>query len=160
MAGLEAFCDWLSETPPSQLIQNVEWIVPATQTVHILAVATAFAAMAMFDLAVIGVAFRASSRAVLVRRYVPWMWGALAVLLTTGVILTTGEPRRELLNWAFRLKMLLVITAATLTGVLSTRAAQDKATTLPSRIIAALALTCWVAIIVCGRWIAYTNADE
>ena len=39
LQSLDRFCHWLSETSLSQTIQTVGWVIPAVQTVHILAVA-------------------------------------------------------------------------------------------------------------------------
>ena len=39
LQSLDPFCNWLAATPFSQVLQTVGWIVPAVQTVHILAVA-------------------------------------------------------------------------------------------------------------------------
>ena len=36
---LDAVAAWLSDTPLSRLLQNVDWLVPAIQTLHILCVA-------------------------------------------------------------------------------------------------------------------------
>ena len=37
--SLDDFCVWLEQTPLSQTIQITGWIVPALQTIHILAIA-------------------------------------------------------------------------------------------------------------------------
>ena len=36
---LHAFAEWLGQTPLSLTIQNVTWIIPAVQSVHILCIA-------------------------------------------------------------------------------------------------------------------------
>ena len=156
MSALRQFCDWLSNTPVSQTIQDVAWVVPATQTVHLLALATVFFLMAVFDLQVMGVLARPLGPD-WTRRPMPWLWGGLALLAASGLILVLGEPKRELFSWPFRIKMLLVVAAALLTLVLSRIADRPSAST---RLIAGLVLACWVAIIICGRWIAYINFGE
>ena len=55
------------------------------------------------------------SVAAIVSRQTAWTWGAVVVLLFTGILLTVTEPARELLNWVFRTKMFLV---ASLAGVM------------------------------------------
>jgi len=52
---VQAFCDWLSNTPISLKIQTIVWIIPAVQTVHILSVSIVMASMAMLDLRLIGI---------------------------------------------------------------------------------------------------------
>jgi hypothetical protein len=155
---LVEFSDWLSMTPPSQMMQDVSWATPAVQSVHIVALATVFFLMAAFDLEVMGILPRpvAPNWA---RRSLPWLWGGLGVLLVTGLMLVIGEPKRELLSWPFRIKMLLIVLAALLTVVLS-RLAAKPTPTVGTRLIAGLVLICWVLIIVCGRWIAYYNFGQ
>ena len=158
MSSLEQFCDWLSNTPVSQAIQDVAWVVPATQTVHILAIATVFYLMTVFDLQVMGVLARPQAPG-WTTRPTRWLWGGLAVLATSGLVLILGEPKRELFSWPFRIKMLLVVAAALLTLVLA-RIAARPVPPLAARLVAGLVLVCWVAIIVCGRWIAYINFGD
>src|SRR5580698_9557977 len=38
------FCTWLQQTHFSQVLQNVEWIIPAIQTIHILCIGAVISA--------------------------------------------------------------------------------------------------------------------
>jgi len=53
------------------------------------------------DLRLAGVLATDETPQSVVRRYLPWMWTAIAVLLATGVILIVGEPNRVLANLVF-----------------------------------------------------------
>lgn len=156
---IESFCDWLANTSLSLTIQTVMWIIPAVQTVHILCVAIVMSCMAMMDLRLIGVAGRKYSISRTVGRFVPWVWGALPVLLATGIILIIGEPSRELLNPYFRTKMLLLLVVIAVTFVVQRQTKRDATYWETRRGAATLAglasLLLWVGIITAGRWIAY-----
>jgi len=159
---LQQFAGWLSHTPVSQFIQNVLWIIPAVQTVHILAIASVLSSVAMIDLRIFGFAGRGMTMADTAGRYAPWIWWSLLVLALTGVTLITGEPVRSLTNPAFQIKMALLATAMVVTLVFQRAirrkaGAWDAAPRLPAAVrIAALAtLVLWFAIAVFGRWIAY-----
>ncbi len=158
MSALGAFCDWLSRTPISEFIQITSWVVPATQTIHILALAMVFFLMTNFDLQVMGLIARPTEPN-WTRRPLPWLWWGLTVLLASGLILIVGEPRRELFSWPLRIKLVLVVVATLLTVVLSRMAARSPPPPV-ARLIAALTLLCWVVIVVAGRWIAYINFGE
>jgi FtsH-binding integral membrane protein len=136
----------------------VAWVVPATQTVHILALASVFFVMTVFDLQVMGVLARPKATN-WATRPMPWLWGGLAVLAASGLVLILGEPKRELTSWPFRIKMLLVVAAALLTLLLS-RISARRDPSPATRLMAGLVLVCWIAIIVCGRWIAYINFGD
>jgi len=156
---LQSFCDWLSNTSLSLTIQTVMWIIPAVQTVHILCVAVVMSSMAMLDLRLVGMAGKRRSVSQMVSRLVPWVWGALPVLLTTGVILIVGEPSRELLNPYFRAKMAMLATVIVITLVVERKNAKDPdywESRGPAAALTGLAsLLLWVGIITAGRWIAY-----
>ncbi len=162
--AIAAFCDWLSATPISLTIQSVLWIIPAVQSVHIMAVTIVIGAVLMVDMKLLGVVGRDTPISGATRRFLPWIWVALVVLLLTGSILTAAEPRRELINNVFRLKMALILVVCAVTGtfqVIVSRNAQawgDKPSNQWSaRALAIITLALWVGIIMCGRWIAYVE---
>ena len=153
------FCDWLSHTAASNVIANVPWVIPATQTVHIIAVTVVMAPMMMFDLRMIGVGGQRQSISAMANRFIPPVWAALLVLFLTGMILTIGEPGRELLSDAFRLKMVLVAVVAAITYYLHRRLKKDAMFWDTHRYAAivwgGLSLLMWLTILSAGRWIAY-----
>lgn len=164
MSSVAAFCDWLAATPLSLVIQSVEWVIPAVQSLHILAIAVVMASVVVVDLRLLGMAGGRQTISAMTRRYFPWVWFALAVLLLTGLTLVVGEPHRELLNAVFVAKMALlavaiVLTAAFQLSVQRRQAAWDASTATRSsaRLIAVASLVVWVAIVACGRWIAYVE---
>ena len=152
---------WLAATPLSALIGEVPWIVPAIQSLHILAIAVVISGIFLIDLRLLGVFADGDGVQTFVRRYLPWVWWALAALFVTGVVMVIGEPRRALQNTTFVLKMALVLLAVGLTTAtqmpLKTDGNfwQDRRTL--ARALALASLAVWVAVIVCGRWIAYTQ---
>ena len=84
------------------------------------------------------------------RRYTPWLRGALAVLLLTGLVLVIGEPAREFGATSFWLKMLFIGLAGMLNAQIG-RAPQAPA----ARGKAFALILVWCAIIFLGRAIAY-----
>jgi len=156
---IQSFCDWLSNTPLSLTIQTVMWVIPAVQTVHILCVAIVMSCMAMLDLRLVGITGRRRSISLVVSRFVPWVWGALPVLLASGTILIIGEPSRELLNPYFRAKMVMLVTVTVITLVVQRQNKKDAHYWESRRTAAAMAglasLLLWVGIVTAGRWIAY-----
>jgi hypothetical protein len=163
---LPAFCLWLGRTPLSIGIQNSAWLIPTLQSVHITAVAVVISSGSMLGLRSLGLVGRDPSFADHARRFVPWIWGAVALLLVTGTLLTIAEPARELLNVVFQLKMLLLLAALVLLTILQAPLGRDAqhwernaGRRLAGRAIAAAMLCLWIAIIFAGRWIAYTGMD-
>ena len=162
--SLHDFCKWLSETPLSLLIQNVSWIIPTVQSIHILCVAIVFSSALMLDLRLLSVIGRQAPVAEYGARFLRWIWFTLIVLLATGTILIIAEPARSLQNPSFQIKMVLLILAMVATGIVQRRLAADPGywestagRRTRGRVIAVVSLMLWVGIIFAGRWIAYTN---
>jgi hypothetical protein len=164
MSFLDPFCHWLAATRLSVAIGDVAWVTPAVQSVHVLAVATLLASALMMDMRVLGVIGRGESVDGFARRYLGWIWVALALLLLTGAVLITGEPKRSLENSIFALKMVLLLVVASLTALFhwplraSGAFERSPAARRLGKATAALSLVLWSGIVFCGRWIAYAQS--
>ena len=164
LAQVAQFCDWLSQTPLSMTLQSVGWIIPMVQSVHILAIAIVMSSVIMVDLRLLGLMGHTQSISGLTRRFLPWVWWSLLVLLVTGAVLITAEPRRDLLNPVFQAKMVLLLVAIAVTVLFQTTVARNMEIwdLSPQKrtgawITAIASLLVWTAIIGCGRWIAYVE---
>jgi len=165
LSTLRTFAEWLQTTPLSETIQNVSWIIPSIQTVHIVCVAIVISATFLVSLRVLGVFDTSEPIAALSRRFLSWIWYALVLLLVTGTLLIVGEPGRSLLNPVFALKMVMLVVVALLTGVLqrplATEAGYWEASgqrRAMARSIAVVSLVLWSCIVFAGRWIAYIES--
>ncbi len=163
--SLSSFSSWLSTTPPSLEIQEVDWIIPTVQTIHILGIASVIGAVLLVDLRVLGLAMPRQPVAAVARRFLPWVWYTAVVLLLSGAILIVGEPARSLPNPTFQLKMLLLLAVLGLTGLFQYGLRRDPLywERSPMRrtnalLIASASLLLWVGIVFAGRWIAYSDA--
>ena len=161
---MKAVSDWLAHTSMSSAIADRTWAVPTLQSIHILSIGVVMASIGMLDLRLAGFLGREQSMRDLTLRFYPWIWGALAVLLATGLLQIMAEPGRELLNWIFWTKMALIVGAVLFTAPVQ-RLLEDcrfrdlsagKRATV--RACALLSLLLWVAVLTCGRWIAYAGA--
>lgn len=158
--GMLEFSRWLEGTSLSEWIRVTDWIIPFCQSVHIAAVAVVFGSVFMIDLRILGLAGRSQTLRETNRRFAPWFWGGLAVLLATGSVLVIGEPVRSLMTVSFRVKMILIVVGAIIGGAfiaavqrrqISWGAAQSGS----ARLIGLLVLLLWITIIVLGRFIAW-----
>ena len=160
--ALDKLCAWIEQTQLSQTIQVTSWFVPTVQTVHILAVAAVMASILMVDLRLLQIVGRDQPLARVSARFRPIIWWTLPILLITGILMIAGEPVRSLENWAFQLKMLLVLAAiaVTLSYQIPLKRDGEFWDASPGRrgaikLIAILSLVLWMGIICAGRWIAY-----
>ncbi|MBS0367157.1 MAG: hypothetical protein JSR67_15175 [Proteobacteria bacterium] len=164
MNFLDTLCAWLGATTASQTIKTAEWIIPAVQLVHILAVASVMTSVLMIDLRLLGLRARELTVASTVNRFLPNLWGSLPVLLVTGATLITAEPARTLRNPTFFLKMALLLAAVAVTLTCQLPLRRDATFWERSagrrraiRLAAIVSLALWISIVFAGRWIAYTR---
>jgi Family of unknown function (DUF6644) len=146
----------------SHTIQTINWIVPAVQTLHILAIAAVMSSVLMINLRLVGALGRDQPLPRFSARFLPVIWWALPVLLITGAIMVIGEPMRSLENVVFQLKMCLVLAAIAITlgfqaplkrnPAFWERTASRRGGALT---MAVVSLALWVSIVFAGRWIAY-----
>jgi hypothetical protein len=165
LRSLDAFCDRLSQSAVSQAIQTTEWVIPAVQTVHILAVAAVVSSILLVNLRFIGVQARNQPVATVMARYLPIVWYGLPILLASGTTLIIAEPSRSLQNPVFILKMALVLLAAGTTLAYQIPLKRDdrfwdcsSSRRRLAQLIACLSMPLWAAIVFAGRWIAYVQS--
>ena len=162
---MEALIRWISSTALSQAIQNVEWAVPTIQSVHILGVCVVLSSVGMIVLGLWAGPAPAPRLPIPPGAMSPGFGGALVVLACSGLLLIIGEPRRELTNIMFQIKMVLVLCAIALITVFqrSARRHPEFWNTEPEtgriKMMALGALLLFFAIAVAGRWIAYVIMD-
>jgi hypothetical protein len=83
---IESLVNWLTATALSGALKDVMWAIPAIQTVHILCIAILMSSMAMLDLRLLQIIHHPHSIGRMAKRFLPWVWGALCVLLATGTL--------------------------------------------------------------------------
>ncbi len=162
-----SFSTWIADTPLSHLIEDVSWIVPLFQTIHIVCIAVVLSAVGMLDLRLLGVAGKRVTISGMAERFLPSIWWALLVLAITGVTLIIGEPERSLPNRAFQIKMALLaaVIIVTLTFQHTVRKNAEYWDISPARrrsarVTALVSMVLWLGIAVCGRLIAYMEVGQ
>lgn len=159
--SVEQFAQNLYGTAISTSLREAAWVVPAVQSIHIVAIAAVLGAAIVMDLRLAGVLATDETPRGVVKRHLPWMWGGLALLLASGTVLGLAEPYRVLTNLVFWVKMGLVLTGFTLTLLFrypmlhpDYRIDHARAAML-IKPMAWASLAIWIIVVFCGRWIAY-----
>lgn len=129
------------------------WAYPALEAVHVMGIAMLFGGLLVFELRLLGLG-RAIDLAALARLALPASLAGFAVCALTGALMFSTQPQELLANAAFRTKLVLIalagLNAAAFHGLggLVGRHRLARAQGL-------LSLGAWLAVIICGRWIAY-----
>src|SRR5580700_3036987 len=113
---VEHWAEWLAATQPSLYLQRKQWIIVASQSIHLVCVGIVFGSALVISLRLLGLGRSGRKVSELVNTLVPWIYAALVVLLLTGIEQTIAEPSRQFLAGAFWWKMILVAVTVVLTA--------------------------------------------
>jgi hypothetical protein len=145
--------DALNQWAPIVWLKTNAYAYPALETMHIIAIALVFGTVVIVDLRLIGV-IRAIDARLLAKTLLPWTLAGFALALLTGLTMFTSRIGDFISNPAFITKMCLLLAAGANAAVLHARGAIDDTGTF-TKTQAILSMAMWIAIIFCGRWIAY-----
>jgi hypothetical protein len=141
------------------------WLYPSVEIVHIVGIGLLFGSIAVLDLRLLGF-----SRSIPVRRLarhvLPWTAGSFLLIVPSGLMMFTAHASDFVSSAVFVIKMGLILAAglnAALFHSMVLRTADvwdaDEMRHLPpppsARVSAAASLLLWVAVIACGRLLAY-----
>ena len=138
-------------------IRDSLWLFPVIEAAHLLGLALLGGAVLVLDLRLLGVGLTQRPVAYVARQLTPWLVGAIAVLVATGIPLFLSEAVKCFHSEAFRLKM--VALALALAFTFGVRNPLAKATPLPARwnrAVAACSLALWLTVAAAGRWIGFS----
>ncbi len=129
------------------------WAYPALEVVHIVGIALLVGNLALLELRVWGAA-RELPLPALARASMALALAGFGLVLASGLTMFAANPAELLANRAFVLKMGLVGLAGLNAALFHARDGLGRLDGV-ARTQTALSLGLWLAVIICGRWIAY-----
>ncbi len=127
---------------------------PALEVVHIVGVALLVGNLVLVELRVWGAAAELPLRA-LARAALPISIGGFVLIVMSGTLMFAANPAELLSNRTFVVKLGLVMLAGLNAAWFHARGGLDHPDAL-ARAQTAVSLGIWLAVIICGRWIAYS----
>jgi hypothetical protein len=156
------FCKWLDHTAIGTAIRESVWLFPVIETLHIFGIIALVGGTSILDLRLMGLTFRDEPVTKLSRRFLPWAWFGFIVQVVTGVLMFSSEAAKMYVNWAFQIKMLLIVVAGLNAVIFHSLSYQsvgkwdrDPVAPLAARIAGTASILLWFGIVAMGRWIAY-----
>jgi hypothetical protein len=155
-----AWLIWLESSGLGQMMRKSAWMYPIVEIVHIVGFVILVGAVVMFDLRVLGLG-RGLPVTALARHLLPWSWAGLALVVPAGLMMFTAHATEFATNPAFLLKLGLLVTAAVnvaffhMVPYRSVSAWHIAGPPGAARAAAVLSIVIWIAVITCGRLIAY-----
>jgi len=157
-------CQWIYQTRLSTGIRESPYWFPLIEGIHTLGITAVVGTIAVLDLRLLGLILKREPVSTVARQVLPWTWGGFAVMFVTGVLLSIAESATNYFNWAFRLKLILLLLVGLNPLIFHLNIYRkvdtwDLAVPTPRRARAAAicSLVLWASIIVTGRLIAYVN---
>ncbi|MDR6959172.1 hypothetical protein J2W43_003169 [Pseudomonas brassicacearum] len=158
----QGWMDQLGDSSLAEAMRSELWLYPLVEVVHIIGFSVLVGAVVMFDLRILGLS-KGIAVTALARHLLTWAIAALLLIVPAGLMMFSAHPHDFAGNDVFVLKLCLIATAGlnalvfhtgTYRGVLQWNIGQ-KAPGL-ARIQALVSMALWIAVICCGRLLAYT----
>ena len=147
--ALEALNHWA----PIVWLKTNPYAYPSLEILHIIGIALVFGTLWIIDMRIFGL-MRNFDVNQLAKYVIPWTIAGFLLVAITGFTMFVSRAGDLINNPAFVVKMCLIFSAGTNAAVLHARGAID-ATNVTTKVQALLSILIWVAVIACGRWIAY-----
>lgn len=146
---------WLAATPLGLYMRDSTHGFAAVEAVHLLGLAALGGVVVLFSLGVLRVSLAGQTMAATAKGLYPVFLGALAVMMTTGLLLVASKPLRYYLSDAFRLKVLLLAFGVALYLLLDRRSrkAVDGRPGRLDQVLAVSLLFLWLGVGLAGRFI-------
>ena len=132
------------------------WGWPVVESLHFMGLSLLIGTVGLFDLRMMGLAKGIPMGAL--HKLVPWGVAGYALNVMTGVMFVTTAPDQYLFNPAFQTKLALMVIAGInvlffYRFVFGPVKRSGASAPPAAKIAAAISLSCWVGVIVCGRLI-------
>jgi hypothetical protein len=149
---LEALNHWA----PIIWLKTNAYAYPTLEVLHIVAIALLFGTLWIVDLRLLLRinALEKLDLQILAKALLPWTIAGFLLAATTGLTMFVSRVGDLISNPAFIIKMCLLFAAGANAAILHARGPLDAKNTA-TRTQAGLSILTWLAVITCGRWIAY-----
>lgn len=155
------YLQWLENSTWATAIRQSLWMYPALEIIHILGIVLLVGAAMLFDFFLLG--FSKNLPFAGMERYLlPWSQRALILIIPSGILLFITNAEALGFDPTFWLKMLLLVVAALNALLFHKLGIKDQIDPeipqkLPLRykVQALVSIVVWIAVISCGRLLAY-----
>ncbi|UYN97636.1 MAG: hypothetical protein KIT25_12165 [Enhydrobacter sp.] len=159
--GFFSVLAWFQHTALAQEIRGGTWSYAALEVVHLIGVACLVGSILAFDLRLMGLSRGLEARGMM-RHLLPLAAIGFALAAASGSLMFMADAVALAANRAFQVKLVLILLAglnalACHRGPLSGMGAWNRHVAPPwaARAMAVFSLVFWLAVVACGRLIAY-----
>lgn len=148
---------WFEATAIGTIVRESRWMFPVIECVHLLALSLLGGVVLAVDLRLLGLGLTSQPAARLESRLRPWLAGALATMIATGLPMFLSEALKCYYSPPFWNKMELLVVAAVFAFTVRRKVAAGNEPIRPGlkRLTALVSLGLWFSVGFAGRWIAF-----
>lgn len=129
------------------------WAYPVLEVIHISGIALLIGNLVLIELRVFGMGAALAVQP-LARLSLSLAGAGFGLAAFSGLLMFASQPAELLSNRAFTLKMLLLLAAACNAAWFHGRGSLDRLD-ITARVQMLASTLIWLAVVACGRWIAY-----
>jgi len=150
METLVAFCEWLENTSWALAVSGAFELYPYLRLTHFTGLALWVGTTAVVDLRLLGWGRRREGADQLSAQLAVWNWIGLGVTFLGGLLLFVGTASGYIINPAFQIKMLALLTVIVLRVAIQRKApvwGRSPDAPAVAKLIAGVELTLWIGMI-------------
>jgi len=141
--------------PTTNPLNNNEWAFPLLEIIHITGFAFSIGTIAVVDFRLLGLAMPSVKPAQLLKNMAPWTLFGLLVMLISGPLIFSSDPRMYLYNESFRFKMGALLVAIIYNYTVHRKVAMSDPSPGVAKLVGALSILLWVSVVAGGLFIAF-----
>jgi len=145
----------LNYDPATNPLNNNEWAFPLFECIHIAMFAMSIGTIAIVDFRLLGLAMRRQSPAELMKATSLWTLIGLIVVITTGLVIFTTDPRSYYYNPAFRYKCIALVGAIIYNYTIHRKVILANAGRFVGGLVGGVSLLLWISIVFAGIFYSF-----
>jgi len=156
---------WLANTWLSSHMRDLKWLWPTCETLHFIGLSLLIGGAGLFDLRLMGFMRRVSVSAV--RDFMPYAIVGFVLNLVTGVAFFVMMPAQYAYSLTWYAKLLFIVIAGlnamlfeTTLGTKVLTLGPDEDTPTSFKVVGAVSLFSWFAVLYCGRMLPYLGTGN
>jgi len=156
---------WLGNTWLSSQMRDLKWLWPTCETLHFIGLSLLIGGAGLFDLRLMGFMRRVPVSAV--RDFMPYAIVGFVLNLVTGVAFFVMMPAQYAYSLTWYAKLLFIVIAGlnamlfeTTLGTRVLTLGPDEDTPTSFKVVGAVSLFSWFAVLYCGRMLPYLGTGN
>jgi hypothetical protein len=159
------FAAWVESTAISKTLFGISWLWPASESLHFIGLCMLIGGAGLLDLRLIGMFRGLPIRHV--KALMPWAILGFLINAVTGALFLVMQPHLYLTSGVWWAKVAFLVVAGTNALFFETRLAvpalamhPDDDTSTSMKVIGAVSLFSWFAVMYCGRMLPYLGTGN